>query len=115
MRTHRVACVSSAHKKCRNQKEWRDMVTRIWQITLDGNLYTIKVNHDQWTAERIIRVNRRLIMHEPPSAALDFGSRHTFFIGEHACLVRIVNDAGDFNFYLEIDERSAEEFVAPTD
>jgi hypothetical protein len=80
---------------------------RSWSFDLEDGHHRVELQHGWWSGVRIIRVDGAVFEHTGwLRHLLDFGSSHTFTIGQHECELRIGNglDWG-FRYRLAVDGR----------
>ena len=76
-------------------------MTKQWEITLDGKVYTIKLEHNPWTNVQEIRVNNRIVYVSP--GKLQVGGVTIFMIEGYECAVIITNKILRFDYDLAVN------------
>lgn len=77
------------------------MPKHTWEVDLDGNRHTVELIHGYWSGKREIRLDGQLL--ERSKRFPDYGSRHPFSIGAHACELLIVTNGITYEHVLVVD------------
>lgn len=81
------------------------MAKKNWNITLDNEEYSVKLEHGYLSGKRKILVNGNSINlgSDVKPSGIDIGSRHVFRLGNHECMVEILTNGIKFEYDLYVD------------
>jgi len=86
------------------------MTVAHWEIPLNGKPVNIEVDHNYFSGKRVIRVNQNIAYEG--TKFLDFGSEHSFQVGDTLFQVKIKTSNWPVKYELLINGRSqGEQFV----
>jgi len=83
------------------------LIEKGWDLVLEENNHCIELKHDWFLGKRIISLDGKVIEYKKYNL-FDRGSKHSFNVGNHNCIITIVVNGFSFKYDLIVDNISLE-------